>query len=89
MGGLTITLPGEAVLFSIKTVITRGGVTPPPTEGILADLDGAHPCAAETSRFSPPSAAASLAAAEAKEKERLRESLGVNPPPPARGGGGI
>lgn len=53
MGGLTITLPGEAVLFSIKTVITRGGVTPPPTEGILADLDGAHPCAAKTSRFSP------------------------------------
>lgn len=54
MGGLTITLPGEAVLFSIKTVITRGGVTPPPTEGILADLDGAHPCAAETSRFPTP-----------------------------------
>lgn len=25
MGGLAITLPGEAVLFSIKAVITRGG----------------------------------------------------------------
>lgn len=53
MGRLTITFPGEAVLFSIKTVITRGGMTQPPTEGILADLDEAHPYAAKTSPFSP------------------------------------
>lgn len=59
MGGLTITLPGEAVLFSIKTVITRGGGTQPPAEGILADLDGAHPYAAKTSRFSPSAAVSS------------------------------
>lgn len=34
MGGLTITLPGEAVLFSIKGVITRGATTQPPSEYI-------------------------------------------------------
>lgn len=43
MGSLTITLPGEAVLFSIKAVITRGGAAQPPGEGILADLEEARP----------------------------------------------
>lgn len=42
MGGLAITLPGEAVLFSIKAVITRGGGgggrAAPPREGTSADL---------------------------------------------------
>lgn len=52
MGGLTITLPGEALFFSIKAVITRGGTAPPPSEGILADLEDARPYEAKTTRFS-------------------------------------
>lgn len=52
MGGLTITLPGEAVLFSIKTVVTRGGMTQPPSVGIVADLDEVRPYAAKTTRYS-------------------------------------
>lgn len=39
MAGLTITLPGEAVLFSIKTVITQGGTTQPPSECVLCVKD--------------------------------------------------
>lgn len=35
MAGLTITLPREPVLFSIKTVITQGGTTQPPSECVL------------------------------------------------------
>lgn len=36
MAGLTITLPREPVLFSIKTVITQGGTTQPPERVCLA-----------------------------------------------------
>ncbi len=37
MAGLTITLPREPVLFSIKTVITQGGTTQPPSECVLCE----------------------------------------------------
>lgn len=80
MGGLTITLPGEAVLFSIKTVITRGGGTQPPTEGILADLDGAHPYAAKTSRFSPWAATSPYFAAAESKKRTVCTSRLSQPP---------
>lgn len=75
MGGLAITLPGEAVLFSIKTVITRRGVTRPPSEGILAER-----AQTKTSRFSASSlrlpSPTDFLLGTVKEK---RQSLSVNP----------
>lgn len=96
MGGLAITLPGEAVLFSIKTVVTRGGVTPPPTEGILAGFDGARPYAAKTPRPSPSAAVSSpyLAAAESKKRSVCTSRPASTPQPdgdltpPLRAGSG-
>lgn len=72
MGGLAITLPGEPLLFSIKTVITRRGVTPPRVRGSRQNgrnQDGALLGLPSPSDFL------------LTEKGRLRESLAVNPRP--------
>lgn len=76
MGGLAIRLPGDAVLFSIKTVITRRGVTPPRVRG---SRQNGRRVSRPRRPGSPPPRLPSPSDFLLTEKRRLHEPLCVNP----------